>query len=309
MSPRLASLSLVLLSSAAVAAPSGSPVPAPEKQISSVVGGTPVPEGKWRDVVLVVGRDSTCTGTLIAPDIVLTAGHCVESEPYEVRTDTVDYSAPGGDRIPVKWSRAYPDWEHKYDVGVIMLEHVALGRPRMIAPACAAKAGLREGAMLHLVGFGMIAPSIDTNTQLREVDLRVVDPTCTSDEGCQASVAPHGEFLAGGGGTGSCFGDSGGPVFLTTADGPALVGVVSRGLAELGTGCADGGIYVRADKVVSWLQSVTGVDFDPSTCEVPADEGGEAETGGCSTGGGGGGLIGVGLVLGIALLRPRRATS
>ncbi len=300
-------LSMSVLSSVAYASSNDLPAVHPTEQTSSVVGGTPVPEGKWRDVVLVVGPDATCTGTLIAPDIVLTAGHCIEMEPYEVRTDTVDYAVPGGDRIPVKWSRAYPDWEHKYDVGVIMLDHVARGRPRMIAPACAAKDGLREGAMLHLVGFGMIAPSIDTNTQLREVDLRVVDPTCTSDEGCQSSVAPHGEFLAGGQGTGSCFGDSGGPVFLTTEDGPALVGVVSRGLAQVGAECADGGIYVRADKVVAWLQSVTGVDFDPSTCEVPADEPGEVETGGCSTGGGGeGSLIGVGLVLGLVALRRRR---
>ncbi len=263
-----------------------------------------MPEGKWRDVVLVVSQDSTCTGTLIAPDIVLTAGHCIESEPYEVIADTVDYRQ-GGDRIPVKSSRAYPDWENKYDVGIIMLEHVARGRPRSIAPACAAKQGLRDGQLVHLVGFGMTSDTNPNNTQLREADLRISDASCTTDDSCQSSVAPHGEFLAGGNGEGSCFGDSGGPVFLNTKQGPALVGIVSRGLAVPGSTCADGGVYVRADKIVSWVQSVTGVDLDPSTCSVPADDAGvaEVEEGGCSAGGAAG--LGVGLVL-LAITRRRR---
>lgn len=269
-----------------------------------MVGGTAVPEGKWRDVVLVVSQDSTCTGTLIAPDIVLTAGHCIESQPYEVITDTVDYNR-GGDRIAVKSSRAYPDWENKFDVGILMLEHVARGRPRAIAPACAAKQGLRDGQMVHLVGFGMTSDTNPDNTQLREADLRIYDASCTTDDSCQAAVAPHGEFLAGGNGEGSCFGDSGGPVFLNTKQGPALVGIVSRGIAVPGSTCADGGVYVRADKIVSWVQRVTGVDLDPSTCSVPADDAGEAEVeeGGCSAGGSAG--LGIGLVL-LALTRRRR---
>ena len=298
-----------LLSSIAVASPS-SPAPlTPSDQASFVVGGTAVPEGKWRDVVLVVSQDSTCTGTLIAPDIVLTAGHCIESQPYEVIADTVDYTR-GGDRIPVKSSRAYPDWENKFDVGILMLEHVARGRPRSIAPACAAKQGLRDGVMVHLVGFGMTSDTNPNNTQLREADLRISDASCTTDDSCQASVAPHGEFLAGGNGEGSCFGDSGGPVFLNTKEGAALVGIVSRGLAMPGSTCSDGGVYVRADKVVSWVQSVTGVDLDPSTCSVPADDAGEAEVeeGGCAAGGSAG--LGLGLVLlGITRRRRSRATA
>jgi secreted trypsin-like serine protease len=296
-------LLLLVSSSVAVAAPSD-PAPLPSSDHASfVVGGTAVPEGKWRDVVLVVSRDSTCTGTLIAPDIVLTAGHCVASAPYEVIADTVDYTQ-GGDRIPVKWSRAYPNWENRFDVGILMLEHVARARPRRIAPACAAKAGLRDGGMVHLVGFGMTSDTNPDNTQLREADLQIYDASCTTDDSCEASVAPHGEFLAGGNGEGSCFGDSGGPVFLTTKEGPALVGIVSRGLAVPGSTCSDGGVYVRADKIVSWVQSITGVDLDPSTCSVPADDPGDPSgDDGCSAGGSAGLGLGLGL---LGLLRRRR---
>jgi len=274
-----------------------------------VVGGTRVPPGKWRDAVVVFGRDAICSGTLIAPDVVLTAGHCIEAEPIEVLTDTVDYGKPGGDRIKVKWSRAYPDWEHRYDVGVIMLEHVARGKPRKVAAACTVREGLVEGALVHLVGFGAATSGgDDRNSALREANVPVLDPTCTMDLACEPSIAPRGEFVAGGRGADSCFGDSGGPVYLDTADGPALVGVVSRGLALPGAPCGNGGVYVRADKVVSWIQRVTGAKLARTSCGGKADTDDEEVPGegGCSTGAGAG--LGAGLVaLAVCRRRSRRA--
>src|SRR5690348_13699668 len=43
----------------------------------AVVGGTPVPDGQLRYVAnIAIGGAFGCTGTLIAPDWVMTAGHC-----------------------------------------------------------------------------------------------------------------------------------------------------------------------------------------------------------------------------------------
>src|SRR5690349_18755974 len=64
-----------------------------------VVGGNAAKPGEWPDVALVVAPQALCTGTLIAPDVVLTAGHCIETHPFEVIVGTVDFSAPGGERI------------------------------------------------------------------------------------------------------------------------------------------------------------------------------------------------------------------
>lgn len=277
-----------------------------------VVGGTRVPDGTWRDVVAVVARDAVCTGTLVAPDIVVTAAHCVEAGPVEVITDTTDYAAEPGDHIPVKWARAYPRWRERYDVGVLMLDHVARGRPRTVASACTTRPALVAGATVHLVGFGLAtAEATDANTTLREAELRVVDPTCTSDPSCEPSVAPHGEFIAGGGGRDACFGDSGGPVYLDTADGPALVGIVSRGLAVPGAPCAIGGVYERVDKVVSWIQSVTGTRLARTSCDGPADDADaaaadEAGAGGCAAAPGVSGPA-VWLIAIAAIRRRRRA--
>lgn len=278
-----------------------------------VVGGSRVPAGKWRDVVVVVARDSICTGTLIAPDIVLTAGHCIESEPIEVITDSIDYGLPngGGDRIKVKWSRAYPRWEDRYDVGVIMLEHVARGRARTVAAACSTRELLVPGAPVHVVGFGLATSrGDDDNTTLREADVPVIDPTCTTDSACQTSIAPHGEFVAGGSGTDSCFGDSGGPAYLETPDGPALVGVVSRGRARSGTPCGHGGVYVRADKVVSWIQGVTGTRIARTSCGGKTDDEADSGDGGGCSAGMGGGFGALGCLAAIARRRrARRATT
>src|SRR5258708_380202 len=98
-----------------------------------VVGGSRVPLGKWRAVVAVLAPDAACSGTLVAPDVVLTAGHCIGIHPVEVRVDTVDYADGTGDRIAVKSARAYPSWDSRFDVGVIMLDHVARPRPVPVA--------------------------------------------------------------------------------------------------------------------------------------------------------------------------------
>ncbi|HWU90857.1 MAG TPA: trypsin-like serine protease, partial [Kofleriaceae bacterium] len=116
---------------AAAAAAAAEPAP-------PIAGGFEVPRGRWPDAVAVLLRDGVCTGTLIAPDLVLTAGHCIDGIPVEVALDTTDYGAPGGERIRVAWARAYPDWPYRYDVGVVVLQHPARQRPRRLAAPCTA---------------------------------------------------------------------------------------------------------------------------------------------------------------------------
>jgi hypothetical protein len=112
-------------------------------------------------------------------------------------------------------------------------------------------------------------------------------------------------------GTDSCFGDSGGPLFL---DG-ALVGVVSRGVGTAGAPCGGGGIYVRADRVVAWIERVTNRKLARATCAGPADgePGGDDTDGGCSIGaiggGAGGAIAPTAVVIALAAARRRRDTT
>lgn len=277
-----------------------------------VVGGTTVPEGKWPDAVAVLARNAMCTGTLIAPDVVLTAGHCIETDPVEVIVGSVELTdTSAGTAIAVKKAIAYPDWEHAFDVGVLVLDHPASVAPRAVASACTAK-HLVAGAKVRVVGFGLTRKDgMGDNTRLHQALLPVVDSSCTHNPACEPAVAPNGEFTAGGGGVDACFGDSGGPIYLESGHDAALIGVVSRGDGATAEPCGDGGVYVRADAVVSWIEKVTGRTLTRSTCDGPADAPADAEmaedTGGCSAGRN---AVGAGALLGLLVLAllaaPRR---
>jgi secreted trypsin-like serine protease len=277
----LRSLALVLLlSSPALAGNLASPV----------VGGTTVKRGAYPDVVAVFTADGgMCTGTLLAADLVLTAGHCADAQPIEVIVDSVDLAKPDGQHRKVKWSRAYPKWLDSYDVGIVMLENPVFAKQRAVAQGCTENQ-IAAGTKLKLVGFGLTTKSGQgDNTRLHQATLPVDDPTCSADPSCQPSVAPGGEFTAGGNGVDACFGDSGGPVYIKTPAGLALIGVVSRGLVTWGDPCGEGGVFVRADKVAKWIEAESGRKLDRADCDGPADDAGEADAmdaGGCSTGGG-----------------------
>jgi secreted trypsin-like serine protease len=277
-------------------------------QPAPVVGGSKVPSGAWPDVVAVIADAGMCSGTLVAPDVVITAGHCIDIEPHTVIVATTDYTR-GGEHIAVKSARAYPDWWERYDAGVLILEHAASTPPRMVASACTANELLRAGTPLRIVGFGATTPAgDDRNTRLYEAVIPVLDAYCETDESCGEAARPKGEFTAGGRGSDSCFGDSGGPAFVDTAAGPALIGVVSRGLAVPGLPCGNGGVYVRADKLISWIQSVTSRQLTRTSCDGPRDAADPVEEGGCmaASAAPGGALVSAGGLLAFVRWRRRR---
>jgi secreted trypsin-like serine protease len=122
-----------------------------------------------------------------------------------------------------------------------------------------------------------------------EAQVVVTDPDCLATErGCIEAVSPGGELGAGGDGTDTCYGDSGGPIFLNTDSGDYLVGITSRGWDDVTVDCGQGGIYVRPDAVLAWLEEAGGWDLAEPDCGTGSSgaeptEDGPMPVGGCST--------------------------
>ncbi len=275
-----------------------------------VVGGSTVPFGKWPDAVAILGPHGSCSGTLIAPDVVLTAGHCTGIEPTEVVANTTNYNG-GGQHIAIESITAYPDYQQKFDVAVVVLVSPVVGvAPRSVAGHCTFS-GFADETMVHLVGFGLTDEAgVGANTALREAMAPVLDATCSGGNGCRDAIAPQGEFVAGGNGGDSCFGDSGGPVYLDTARGPVLVAAVSRGLDDSATPCGGGGIYVRTDKVLAWIERTTGREIAkdcPDEVAEAADDGATDSSVGCSSARGGANAALILLAIGSLGFARRRA--
>ena len=265
----LVSVALLPLASSALAAPSSAPSVPTMQQEPDVVGGTQAPPGKWNDAAAVFfGGSAGCTGTLIAPDLVLTAGHCIGGI-TAVKLGVNDWSSDGGETIAVVQEIEYPNSLSTYDVGLLVLERASTYEPRMIATGCVLERSLRDGARVAIVGYGATdAQGNQYTSKQMEAETTVVDHDCNGGRGCNGSVSPNGELTAGGNGIDSCFGDSGGPLYLLDEGGPVLVGVTSRGFSDSSLPCSEGGIYVRPDAIIDWIEQQSGASLPRATCNM-----------------------------------------
>ena len=239
----------------------------------SVVGGKSAALGDWPDVAAILFPDdpndpslddTLCTGTLVAPTVVLTAGHCYDPNnpplPDNVLIGAATLAKPEqGEVIPIKQGFVYPDAENSFDLAVLVLARPSTRTPRKIVDAWA-RFDVVNGAKVSIVGYGATdAEAMTFVDELQEATTTITDAGCAVSSGCEPATRPDGELAAGGMGIDTCPGDSGGPLYLMAGYGPVLAGVTSRGFDDASLPCSDGGIYVRPDKVLDWIEMVAGV--------------------------------------------------
>jgi len=235
-----------------------------------VIGGADAVAGKWPDVAAVNFSGSQgCTGTLIAPTVVLTAGHCNDTTLDSVLIGTTSLAKPqDGQLVNVMKRIEYPSSQSSEDLTVLVLAEPARMEPRKIATGWA-RLDIKNGASVAIVGYGAVdrngPVTFDQTEQyvneLQEATTTITDADCTinANNGCNAPAMPAGELGAGGMGIDTCPGDSGGPMYLLTDYGTFLAGVTSRSYDNATYWCSEGGIYERPDKVIDWIEQAAGV--------------------------------------------------
>lgn len=262
---RLSALFVALVATPAVAlgAPGdGIGQPPPDTgAVAPVIGGSAVPEGKWRDAAAVLfGGQQGCTGVLVAPAVVMTAAHCIDGSLNAVLIGTNSLARPSaGETISVSRRITYPG--SKYDIAIVILAQPSTITPRLLATGWA-QSEIVNGGRVQLVGYGAIDRNARTYVdEMQEAESTITDAGCTQHSGCDSTARPNGEIGAGGSGIDTCPGDSGGPMYLLTSYGEFLTGITSRGYNSNQYDCSEGGIYTRPDKaeIVAWVEQQASV--------------------------------------------------
>jgi hypothetical protein len=247
----------------------------------------------------------TCSSTLIAPDVVLIAAHCVDlellnfsmtfglgtmSDVEVVWSRGADQSAYNPQANPIAWPDdgvmvaefvTHPDWDYtalgtglrdNHDIALLFLSEAVLDVQPALLPSTSEAAAISTGLEVAVVGWGQ-------QTHVEGWGSLPPDGTWMLKRQGISHVAEVSDYEIKIGEAESdvrkCHGDSGGPTFGWIGEGTEetmrLIGVTSHAYDE--TDCAEtGGVDTRVDYHLDWIDAEMRARCDDGSrvwCDEP----------------------------------------
>merc|ERR1712183_903441 len=229
-----------------------------------IVGGTEASPGEFSHQIALlrggVGGSLMCGGSLAAPNMVVTAGHCCDGQSASrlgVRVGNHHLYEDDPDQMDIAVSKVmlhedYDSWTIYNDICLLELDGMADFGSSVIGAIDLPSDGeeYSAGTMCTVSGWGTTSEGGSLAQVLMKVEVPVVsDDDCRGAYG-QSDIA-NSMICAGldEGGKDSCQGDSGGPF---------MCGSEPSGVVSWVYGCAEAGfpgVYTQTPYFISWLNS------------------------------------------------------
>ncbi|OWF43505.1 fibrinolytic enzyme, isozyme C-like [Mizuhopecten yessoensis] len=239
---------------------------------SRIVGGAQADPNEWPWQVSLQSRSvfflppsNFCGGSLIAPDVVLTAAHCVDgTSPSSVTVVAGLHrqgSTSGSQTVPVSRIIMHPQYDNSgagfpNDIAVLRLSRSVstADKTAQIVQLPGENMSFLDNPDCWITGWGKTDANSGTAEVLMEARMEVISNGDCEQSWSQVSGASiyDTHICIEAQGKSACSGDSGGPLVCRVDGKYALAGATSWGI----TTCEGfPSVYVRVSKYLSWINS------------------------------------------------------
>lgn len=250
-----------------------------EPKSNKIVGGTVTVPYSWPwQVELCIKSwgtcDLQCGGTIIAPEWIMSAAHCVagyENYPefFGVKLGTYKYydNAETGEVVrDVDVIHKHPKYgtpkRYSNDISLIHIKGGPVNYTDHIQPICIPRSVadvVLEGKLAYVTGWGSVSEGGEVSNELRQVHVPFLNMShCEREYPGQIDDTME---CAGRKGVDSCQGDSGGPLVTKHKDNDLWY---QAGIVSWGNGCAEAGyagVYQRPSAHCDFIKQHTGLDL------------------------------------------------